>query len=72
MPTLKLNVESFERHCEKAGLRTRKAVARRLEIDEATLSRVMNGQAAPGPKFVAGAIVAFGTTTFGHIFRVVD
>jgi transcriptional regulator with XRE-family HTH domain len=72
MPTLRINHEGFDEACTSAGLYNKKAIARRMEIDQATLSRVTNGQATPGPRFIAGALRAFGTSWFAQLFKVVD
>lgn len=71
MPKLCINHEGFQKACDTAGLRTSKAVARRMDIDAATLSRVTSGQSAPGSTFVAGALMAFGVSWFGDLFCVV-
>lgn len=71
MPSLCINHEGFQKACDTAGLYTNKAIARRMEIDAATLSRVTTGQSSPGPRFIAGAMLAFGGSWFADLFRVV-
>lgn len=71
MPSLCINHEGFQRACDSAGLYSNKAIARRMQIDQATLSRATSGQSSPGPRFIAGALLAFGVSWFSDLFRVV-
>ena len=72
MATLRIDNEAFREACEQAGLDSNKAIARRMGIDTSTLSRVTSGKQTPGPKFIAGAVRAFGTLRFPEVFKVVS
>lgn len=45
--------------------------AEAIQVNPATVSRVLTGKAAPGPKFIAGCVEAFGGDCFADLFTVV-
>ncbi|CAM3429435.1 helix-turn-helix domain-containing protein [Tsukamurella tyrosinosolvens] len=45
--------------------------AEKIRVDPGTVSRVLTGKAAPGPKFIAGCVEAFGSDCFTDLFDVV-
>lgn len=45
--------------------------AEKIHVDPGTVSRVLTGKAAPGPKFIAGCVEAFGSDCFTDLFDVV-
>lgn len=70
MPMLTINQEGFERAVRRAGVTTNEALARRMQVSTASVSRVRSGKANPSTQFVAGALAAFGTSWFGELFQV--
>lgn len=72
MPSLEIDLPGIRKACERSGIQTNGALARRFGVDPATISRVLNGGSEPGSKFIAGALKTFGVDGFASIFRVVD
>lgn len=72
MATLALNARGVTKIRRLAGLSKDKDFADRIGIDQSTLSRVLTGKAAPGPRFIAGCVEAFGADVFEDLFTVAD
>jgi transcriptional regulator with XRE-family HTH domain len=72
LPTLKINPDGLERLRSQLGSPTNDALARRMKVDSATVSRVLSGKSTPGARFIAGALLAFGTAWIGELFQVVE
>lgn len=70
LATLALKPDGLAKVRKLAKIDTDVELARRTGINPGNLSRVLNGKAAPGPKFVAGLLDAFGTEWFGDLFEV--
>lgn len=70
--TLMLNLEALEHRRRGAALATDSQLARFIGVDPATVSRVISGRSAPGTKFIAGMVRAFGTEAFGDLFTIRD
>lgn len=47
-------------------------LAEAIDVDRTTVYRVTTGQTAPGMRFVAGVVNAFGPEWFSQIFEAVD
>lgn len=71
LATLALKPEGLSKIRKLARIETDKQLAEMIGMDAATVSRVLTGKAAPGPKFIAGLIGAFGTEWFSDLFAVV-
>ena len=71
LATLALKPEGLNKIRKLARIETDKQLAELIDMDAATVSRVLTGKAAPGPKFIAGLIGAFGTEWFADLFAVV-
>ncbi len=71
MATLALKPEGLAKIRKLARIQTDKELAELIGMDAATVSRVLTGKAAPGPKFIAGLVSAFGPEWFSDIFAVV-
>jgi len=54
-----------------AGIDLDHQLATRINVDATTVSRVLTGKSAPGPRFIAGCIEAFGADCFSDLFVVV-
>ena len=72
MPSLKIDQDGLARLRKQLGSPTNDALARKMKVDSATVSRVLSGKSAPGTRFIAGALLAFGTAWFSDLFQVVD
>lgn len=72
MASLSISPQGLVRLRAKTGLDSDRELAKRIGIDKGTLSRVLNGKMDPGPKFIAGIIVAFGHRWFTELIQVVD
>lgn len=68
--TLTLNLEALEHRRRGAALSTDSQLARFIGVDPATVSRVISGRSAPGTKFIAGMVRAFGIDAFGDLFII--
>lgn len=71
LATLALKPEGLSKIRKLARIETDKQLAEMIGLDAATVSRVLTGKAAPGPKFIAGLIGAFGAEWFTDLFVVV-
>lgn len=71
LATLALRQDGLNKVRKLAKITTDKQLAELIDMDAATVSRVLTGKAAPGPKFIAGLIDTFGTEWFADLFEVV-
>ncbi|MGN8024736.1 hypothetical protein [Microbacterium sp. 22242] len=71
MATLCIDVEAFSAARHAQGLDTVKSLADALSLDKGTVSRVLNGESAPGPKFISSVLLTF-PVKFEDVFSVVD
>ncbi|NKY60802.1 helix-turn-helix domain-containing protein [Nocardia flavorosea] len=58
-PVLKLRPEPFTQLMHRRGITSKTGMAQHLGVNRATLSRILNGHADPGHRFVAGFQRAF-------------
>lgn len=71
MATLAIDNERFAALRTRQGLATVKSLADALGIDKGTASRVLNGESAPGPKFISSVLTTF-PVKFEDVFTIVD
>jgi transcriptional regulator with XRE-family HTH domain len=71
LATLALRQDGLAKIRKLAKIETDKDLAERIDVDAATVSRVLSGKQAPGPKFIAGLVEAFGKEWFSDLFDVV-
>lgn len=71
MATLTIDVQCFEALRKDQGLDTVQSLATALGVDKGTASRVLNGKAAPGPRFISSVLRTF-PIKFEDVFIVVD
>lgn len=71
MATLTIDVQCFESLRKDQGLDTVQSLATALGVDKGTASRVLNGKAAPGPRFISSVLRTF-PIKFEDVFVVVD
>lgn len=69
--TLAINLQGVERLKKRAKATTDRDFARVIGVDQAQMSRVLAGKAVPGPRFIAGAVRAFGWHALKELFIVV-
>ena len=69
---IRLRPEQFRRRARLNGLETDTALAAHIGINRSTLFRMLNGDAAPGEKFMAQVLAAFPGLKFEDIFEVVE
>jgi hypothetical protein len=69
---IRLRTEQFRRRARLHGLDTDTALAAHLGINRSTLFRMLNGDAAPGEKFMAQVLAAFPELRFEDLFEVVE
>jgi transcriptional regulator with XRE-family HTH domain len=70
LATLRLKPEGLAKIRKLAGVSTDAQLAEKIGVDKATVSRVITGKAAPGPKFIAGLLNTFGIEWFSDLFLV--
>ncbi|UXE04516.1 Cro protein [Mycobacterium phage Aubs] len=71
MATLQINRPGLAKVRRLAGLQYDHELAERINVDATTVSRVLTGKSAPGPRFIAGCVEAFGADCFTDIFLIV-
>ena len=71
MATLQVNMPGLAKIRRLSGLVHDHQLATRINVDPTTVSRVLTGKSAPGPRFIAGCIEAFGADCFTDLFVVV-
>jgi hypothetical protein len=69
--TLQLRTEALGKYRKLVGFETNVALATRMGIDAGNLSRVLAGNQAPGPKFIASLVAAFPGLELDDLFEVV-
>lgn len=71
MATLSLRIEGLNKLRKLAKIDLDADLAARIGVDPATVSRVLGGRSAPGPKFIAGLLSEFGNEWFEDLFSVI-
>lgn len=71
LATLEVNRPGLAKIRRLAGIERDHQFASRIHVDATTVSRVLTGKSAPGPKFIAGCIEAFGADCFTDLFVVI-
>lgn len=69
--TLRLRTDQLEKMRRLAGIQTDAALAERMGVDPATVSRVLKGKNSPGPKFMAALVGCFPGFDLDDLFEVV-
>ncbi|MFJ1510919.1 helix-turn-helix domain-containing protein [Cellulosimicrobium funkei] len=70
--TLRLRKTKLASYRRLAGIDTDQELARRIDMDPSSVSRILKGNQAPGPRFIAGLVVIFGVDLFPDLFEVVE
>lgn len=70
--TVRLRTEAFTAAVRLAGFRSVYALAKAMELNRSTVSRVMSGDLQPGPAFIGGALTALAPMPFNGLFDVTD
>lgn len=73
MATIQLRKPALAKYRKMLGLTTDEALAFRMQVNPATVSRVLRDKTAPGPRFIAGLLTAFAEydVDFNDLFEVV-
>jgi len=71
MSTLVIDTERFQQLRNEQGLDTVQSLASALGVDKGTASRVLNGKAAPGPRFISSVLTTF-PVKFEDVFTIVS
>lgn len=61
-PTIVMRTEHIRVLRDMRGLTDDRALALAMQIDRSSVSRVMRGKQAPGPKFIASLCIALGAS----------
>lgn len=67
--TITLRREGLEARRRSAGWNDAD-LARNLGMSHAAVSRILAGRTQPGPAFIAGALHAFGESSFRELFEI--
>ena len=70
--TLRLRTDQLEKMRRLAGIQTDAALAERMGVDPATVSRVLKGKNSPGPKFMAALVSCFPGFDLDDLFEVIE
>ncbi|MFT7841811.1 helix-turn-helix transcriptional regulator [Saccharothrix sp. BKS2] len=68
--TIRLRACAFVQAARSARLHSDYALAREMDVNRSTVTRVLKGELQPGPAFVGGALAALGKQ-FDDLFEVV-
>jgi transcriptional regulator with XRE-family HTH domain len=68
---VRVRVDELGRIATAQGLRSRYALAKRLGVNRSTVSRVLDGDRAPGQQFIAATMHELGVP-FDAAFEIVD
>lgn len=71
LATLRLNPVGLAKIRRLTSTNLDREFAEKIHVDPGTVSRVLTGKSAPGPRFIAGCIEAFGGDCFTDLFDVV-
>ncbi|MBP2340631.1 transcriptional regulator [Saccharothrix coeruleofusca] len=69
--TIKLRAEAFTEAARRAGFRSDYALAKAMDVNRSTVTRVVDGYLKPGPAFIGGALVALAPLRFEDLFEVI-
>ncbi|MFC6091574.1 transcriptional regulator [Saccharothrix lopnurensis] len=68
--TIRLRTEAFLAALRKARFFSDYSLAREMQVNRSTVTRVLAGQLQPGPAFIAGALTALAPLTFDDLFTI--
>ncbi|MFC6093959.1 transcriptional regulator [Saccharothrix lopnurensis] len=69
--TIHLHVDFFVASMRSRGFSSDASVARAMEVNRSTVTRVLAGELRPGRAFIGGALTALAPLTFDDLFTVV-
>ncbi|MFC6091116.1 transcriptional regulator [Saccharothrix sp. BKS2] len=69
--TIRLRSEAFSKAVRLAGFRSDYALARAMDVNRSTVTRVLSGALQPGPAFIGGALVALTPMQFDDLFEII-
>lgn len=70
--TIQLRKEKFHAASKLAGFISDYALAKAMDVNRSTVSRVTGGDLQPGPAFVGGALTALAPLKFEDLFAVTE
>lgn len=70
--TLKLRGDQLKKMRTLAQITTDAALAKRMGVDAATVSRVLRGTQVPGPKFMAALVACFPGYDLDDLFEIIN
>jgi hypothetical protein len=68
--TVKLRANVFERAAKLAGFKSDYALARAMDVNRSTVTRVRSGHLQPGSAFIGGVLIALAPMQFEDLFEV--
>jgi hypothetical protein len=69
--TIKLRADAFRKAIQLAGFRSDYGLAKAMDVNRSTVTRVFNGHLQPGAAFIAGALTALEPMEFHDLFEIV-
>jgi hypothetical protein len=72
--TVRVRAAQLRRQFAHAGLKTDAEIAERIGVNRTTVLRMLgeNGNWTPGPRVIAGVLLAFPGAVFGDFFEVIE
>jgi transcriptional regulator with XRE-family HTH domain len=71
---IELNVQALRDHARRVGIDPDRfycrELSRRLGVGEPTISKLLNGKAEPGNRFMATCLAHFGVANFHELFKI--
>ncbi|MDN5687785.1 MAG: helix-turn-helix domain-containing protein [Brachybacterium sp.] len=72
MPAYTIDADALHRLRREHGITSTRALARQMDVSPSTAHRVLTGQQAPGPRFIAGLRRAFPDADVYALVREAD
>ncbi|ACU37541.1 hypothetical protein [Actinosynnema mirum] len=69
--TILLREEPFTKAAALAGYKSDYALAKAMDVNRSTVTRVLSGDLQPGPAFIAGALFALEPMEFKDLLKIV-
>ncbi|MEU5695923.1 transcriptional regulator [Actinosynnema sp. NPDC020468] len=69
--TIRLRAVAFAKAARLAGFSSDYALAKAMDLNRSTVTRVRGGELQPGPAFIGGALTALAPMQFDDLFEVV-
>lgn len=69
--TVRLRTEAFVKAAKLAGFQSDYSLARAMDVNRSTVTRVITGRLQPGPTFIGSALTVLSPMAFNDLFDIV-